>query len=257
MSMRTKKPWPLGRLEDPPQVVDRGGAIDVEPELRELQRQVALDARRHHLLDDRAGSRASPRRPAPASPRSRRGSRATAEAAGAEGAGGLDRLVGGLAGDEAPGEAAVGGACRSARPAAAADAAPARPWKKAFDAASNISACGGRGRQQVLDRPGVVAEHVAIADAEPALVADDDAARFERLGGVVDGFGGRLHAEVGAGGARAGRSWRRCGSAVRLGDRRPHRGGDERRRQHLAAAARCARIIRWPSSSTDVRDSAS
>ena len=42
----------LGRLEDAAQIVDAGGAIDVESELRQLERDVAADARR----DDRRRS---------------------------------------------------------------------------------------------------------------------------------------------------------------------------------------------------------
>ena len=60
MSMRTKNPCRLGALEDLAQVVDRARPVDVEPELRELQRDVALDAGRDDRVDDRAGSRASP-----------------------------------------------------------------------------------------------------------------------------------------------------------------------------------------------------
>ena len=45
MSMRTKNPAGLGALENLAQVVDRARLVDVEPELRQLQRDVALDAR--------------------------------------------------------------------------------------------------------------------------------------------------------------------------------------------------------------------
>ena len=51
MSMRTKNPC-IGGLEDAAHVVDRGGAIDVEPELRQLERDVALDAGRDDGVDD-------------------------------------------------------------------------------------------------------------------------------------------------------------------------------------------------------------
>ena len=39
-----EEPVRVGRLEDAAQVVDGRGAVDVEAELRELQRDVALDA---------------------------------------------------------------------------------------------------------------------------------------------------------------------------------------------------------------------
>ena len=41
-----------GRVEDAPQVVDAGGAVDVEAELGQLQRDVALDARRDDHVDE-------------------------------------------------------------------------------------------------------------------------------------------------------------------------------------------------------------
>ena len=53
MSMRTKKPGGLGALEDLPQVVDRARPVDVEAELRQLQREVAADAGRDDRVDDR------------------------------------------------------------------------------------------------------------------------------------------------------------------------------------------------------------
>ena len=54
----------------------------------------------------------------------------------------------------------------------------------------------------MLDRARVVAQHVALADAEAAALDDDDAARLERLGGFVDGLAAAGDAEVGAGGAQ-------------------------------------------------------
>ena len=53
----------VGRLEDAPHVVDRGGAVDVEAELRQLERDVALDAGRDDLADDAdvIGGRRAPR----------------------------------------------------------------------------------------------------------------------------------------------------------------------------------------------------
>ena len=40
--------------------------------------------------------------------------------------------------------------------------------------------------EQVVERAGVVAEHVAVADAQAAALDDDDAARLERLDGGID-----------------------------------------------------------------------
>ncbi len=54
----------------------------------------------------------------------------------------------------------------------------------------------------MFNRAGVVAKDVAVADAEPPSVADDDAAGFERLGGLVDSLASAGDAEVGADGAK-------------------------------------------------------
>ena len=77
MSMRTKNPLRIGRLEDAPHVVHRGRAIDVESQLRQLQRDVALDARGDDGVDDPRRNR--PPRPPPLRrwTRFRRGSRAS------------------------------------------------------------------------------------------------------------------------------------------------------------------------------------
>ena len=48
----------------------------------------------------------------------------------------------------------------------------------------------------MLDRPGVVAQHAALAHAEPAALGDDDAARLERLGRLLDGLPAARDAEV-------------------------------------------------------------
>jgi hypothetical protein len=42
----------IGWLENPAHVVDRGGLVDVEPELRQLERDVALDPGRDDPADD-------------------------------------------------------------------------------------------------------------------------------------------------------------------------------------------------------------
>ena len=51
MSMRTKNPHRSAAVEDLPQVVDADRAVHVEAELRQLERQVALDARPIDRLD--------------------------------------------------------------------------------------------------------------------------------------------------------------------------------------------------------------
>src|SRR5688500_180840 len=50
--------------------------------------------------------------------------------------------------------------------------------------------------EEVLERAGVVAQHVAVAHAQAAVLDDDHAARFERLDGGVDRLGAAGHAEV-------------------------------------------------------------
>ena len=42
----------LRRLQDAPQIVDAGGPVHVEPELGELQRDVALDPGRDNGVED-------------------------------------------------------------------------------------------------------------------------------------------------------------------------------------------------------------
>jgi hypothetical protein len=71
----------------------------------------------------------------------------------------------------------------------------------ALDVTSIISGWAAR-RQQVRDRPGVVAQHVALAHAIAAFVDDDDAARFEGVGGHRQHFVGGGHAQVGVDGAQ-------------------------------------------------------
>ena len=50
--------------------------------------------------------------------------------------------------------------------------------------------------EQMLDGAGVVAQHAAVAHAEPPALGDDDAARFERLGRLVDRLAPAGGAEV-------------------------------------------------------------
>jgi hypothetical protein len=49
----------------------------------------------------------------------------------------------------------------------------------------------------VFDRPRVVAQDGPFADAEPAALGDDDAARFERLGRLLDRLAAAGDAEIG------------------------------------------------------------
>src|ERR1044071_5986861 len=55
-----------------------------------------------------------------------------------------------------------------------------------------------RGRfEQVLECARVVPEHVALTHADASALDHDDAARFERLDGRIDGLYAARHAEVG------------------------------------------------------------
>ena len=67
-----------------------------------------------------------------------------------------------------------------------------------MDALSSITSVRPAGRrEQVLDRPGVVAQHAALAHAEASALGDDDAAGLERLGRFLDRLAAARHAEVG------------------------------------------------------------
>ena len=52
--------------------------------------------------------------------------------------------------------------------------------------------------EQVFDRPRVIAEHTAIADAESIPFQDDDAAGRQGLGGFLDRLTAAGDGEVGA-----------------------------------------------------------
>jgi hypothetical protein len=91
----------LGAGEDPPEVVDAGGAVDAQPQLSELDRDVALDAGRRDPVEElevslRRGVRFG-----------RRGHALAEQVEGQKHAGvlngarGRDRFIDGLAGDEA------------------------------------------------------------------------------------------------------------------------------------------------------------
>src|SRR5262245_34922316 len=74
----------------------------------------------------------------------------------------------------------------------------ARRWKNVLETRSIIDASmrpGGR-RQEVFDRPAVIAEHAPLADAEAAALQHDDAARGERLGGFLDRLTSAHDAEI-------------------------------------------------------------
>src|SRR5918993_977952 len=67
-----------------------------------------------------------------------------------------------------------------------------RPW---MQHPASVRAAGPRG-QQVFDCASVVAENVSISHAEPAAIVDDDAARFEWLGGLFNGLAAAGHAKI-------------------------------------------------------------
>src|SRR6185295_3921345 len=119
------------------------------------------------------------------------------QAPGFELAGRGDGLLDGLAGDEAPREAP--------RPAHAVarrhlleNAALCDEMKESLGCASqHLMGTTGSG-EQMLDRARVVAQHDAFAHPEPSALGDDDAARFERLGRLLDRLASAADAEVGA-----------------------------------------------------------
>src|SRR5207237_8341720 len=89
------------------------------------------------------------------------------------------------------------------------------------------------GSEQMIERAGVVAQHMPIPDTDSSSFSNDDAARFERLEGLRHGFGAGLDAEVGAG--RAQRVDDRVGARFEVAarDRRPHGVGYNRRREYF------------------------
>src|SRR5439155_16285712 len=66
-----------------------------------------------------------------------------------------------------------------------------KPWTRY---PASVGTAGGH--EQVFDAPPVIAQDAALAYAEPPAVGDDDAARFERFGSLVDGLTAARHAEV-------------------------------------------------------------
>src|SRR5262245_28765095 len=59
------------------------------------------------------------------------------------------------------------------------------------------SVSGAGGRKQVLDRPRIIAKHVALAHPESSVLNHDDTARGERLGGGLDGRRAAGHTKIG------------------------------------------------------------
>ena len=228
-------------VEDAPQVVDARRAVDGQPELRQLQRDVAADARRGDLVDRSRGRRASPRSAsaivATLSPR--KSSVCVMPAASMRARRG-DRFVDGLAGDEPAGEAALGRACRTGTQGASGPCCRQgrgrRPSKR-----NRISACEADGVPRRADAEGarVVAQHGALADAEPAAALDvDDVAGLERLGRPLDRLAARGDRQVRRRRPRRRRSPPAPGPRARAAsiDGRMRR-GDDRRRQHLVEPA--------------------
>ncbi len=89
----------------------------------------------------------------------------------------------------------------------------------------------------MLDRARIVLEHRPLAHAEPSALGDDDAARLQRFGGLFDRLPPARHRQV-----RVPRRELldqpvdpRFEIAAR--DRRPHRRGEDRRRQHFVERA--------------------
>ena len=113
----------------------------------------------------------------------------------------------------------------------------ARRWKNALGRAVEHQWVRPRGDEQVLDRARVIAQHGALADAEPAAFGDDDAARLERLGGFLDRLAAAGHAEVGV--PRGELLDQPIDARLEIAprDRRPHRRGEHRGRQHLVERA--------------------
>jgi len=91
--------------------------------------------------------------------------------------------------------------------------------------------------EKMIDAGRVVAQHAAVADAETATLVDDDAARLERLGGELHRLPSAADGEVGA--ARRERLEHPVDPRLELapGDRRTHRRGEQRRRQHFVQLA--------------------
>ena len=187
--MRTKNPSARARIFL--RLSTALGAVDVQAELRQLEREISFDARRDDLVDDSqvvAGRGVGFRQARHAFAEVVEG---LEEAVALDRPGRLDRFGCRFAGDEPAREAR-----RLSHPVARRqfpeNAAPREQVEKSLQ-------CGPSGDgEQVLDGPGVVAQHAAIAHAEPSAFRDDDPARLERLGGFLNRLAAARHAEVGA-----------------------------------------------------------
>ena len=106
MSTRTKKSCAAARIQNAAQVVDARGAIDRQPELRQLQRHVAADAGGDDPVEDRQVRARGGVRLRHGARRSRRADRAFAVMPAASiAARGRDRFLDRFAGDEPAREA--------------------------------------------------------------------------------------------------------------------------------------------------------
>ena len=190
-----EEPRRVGPIEDFPQVVHRAGAVHVEAELRELERNVAADAGRDDRFADLAVLARRRIRLREAGDAFAEVVERVQQAACLHRAGRLDRLGRRLAGDEAAREAR-----RPPHPVARRqllqDGCYARgdekkPWLRRR--ALMRPAGGG---EEVLDGSRVVPQHAAVAHAEPSAFEHHDAARFEQLAGLVDRLPAARHAEV-------------------------------------------------------------
>ena len=225
---------PLRRLEDAPQVVHAGGAVDRQAELRQLERDVALDAGGDDGLDElhvvARGGRGGLGR-----------AHALAEV--------VERHAAGP-GRAAPGPRSMASWTvspamnRRANPFGVMPYCDARRFsvtlrasKENIDPPAPASASGGTRVEQVVDRACVVAEDVPIAHADATPVHHQNTARFERLEGCVNGVCTGGHAEVRARGTKRVEERVRPLLQLASGDRGPHGRGHDRRGQHLVEAA--------------------
>src|SRR5688572_6896455 len=191
---------PLAAVEDPAKVVDGARAVDVESELRKLQREVPSDAGLLDRVDDLevlAGGGIGVGQTGDALAEEIEG---VQEAAALDGARRVDCFGHRLAGDE-PAREAGRPPHAVARRDGFQETAGREEMKKSLggmiEHPDRLMRATGRD-EQVLDRPRVVPEHGAVAYAEPAALENDDPARLERFGGFLDGLAAAGHLEVGA-----------------------------------------------------------
>src|SRR5262245_42511504 len=87
-----------------------------------------------------------------------------------------------------------------------------------------------QGHEQMVDRPGVVAEDAPIPDAKSAALEDDNTASLERFGGLVHGLPPTRDGEVGTSCRQLFNQLAEPVLEIAPRDRRPHGGGKQRRR---------------------------